>query len=56
VDVKVHQQVRSLDGTLLADREVTHVYAFRDGLVVRMDVIEPREQDRPRARRRHPRA
>jgi ketosteroid isomerase-like protein len=43
VAVTVHQRVRALDGTLLADREVTHVYAFRDGLVVRMDVIEPQE-------------
>ena len=34
---------RDFDGTLLFDREVTHAYAFRDGLVVRMDVIEPQE-------------
>jgi hypothetical protein len=38
--VTVHQLVRALDGTVLADREVTHVYEFREGLVVRMDVIE----------------
>jgi ketosteroid isomerase-like protein len=43
VAVAVHQLVRALDGTVLADREVTHVYTFRDGLVVRMDVIEPPE-------------
>jgi ketosteroid isomerase-like protein len=43
VAVAVHQVVRALDGTLLADAEVTHVYAFRDGLVVRMDVIESPE-------------
>ena len=41
--VAVAQVVRALDGTVLADREVTHVYSFRDGLVVRMDVIEPQE-------------
>jgi hypothetical protein len=40
VAVTVHQLVRDLDGTLLADREVTHVYAFRDDLIVGMDVIE----------------
>jgi ketosteroid isomerase-like protein len=40
VAVAVHQLVRDLDGTVLADREVTHVYAFRDGLIVGMDVIE----------------
>jgi hypothetical protein len=40
IAVAVHQVVRGLDGTVLADRTVTHVYAFRDGLVERMDVIE----------------
>jgi ketosteroid isomerase-like protein len=43
VAVAVHQVVRALDGGLLADREVTHVYTLRDGLIVRMDVIEPTE-------------
>ena len=43
VAVTVHQLVRAHDGTLLADREVTHVYSFRDGLVLRMDVIESPE-------------
>jgi ketosteroid isomerase-like protein len=41
ISVDVHQLVRSRDGSLLADRTVSHVYAFRDGLVERMDVIEP---------------
>lgn len=40
VAVAVHQVVRALDGTVLADREVTHVYAFRDGLIGRMDIID----------------
>lgn len=40
VAVVVHQLVRALDASVLADREVTHVYAFRDGLIARMDVIE----------------
>jgi limonene-1,2-epoxide hydrolase len=40
VAVAVHQVVHALDGSLLADREVTHVYALRDGLVVHMEVIE----------------
>jgi hypothetical protein len=43
VSVEVHQLVRGLDGAVLADRVVTHVYAFRDGLVERMDVIEPED-------------
>jgi hypothetical protein len=33
--------VRSLDGAVLSDGRVVHVYAFRDGLVERMDVEEP---------------
>jgi hypothetical protein len=41
ISVDVHQLVRGLDGAVLADRTVIHVYAFRDGLVERMDVIEP---------------
>jgi ketosteroid isomerase-like protein len=40
VAIAVHQVVHALDGSLLADREVTHVYALRDGLVVHMEVIE----------------
>jgi hypothetical protein len=38
--VTLHQLVRALDGTVLADREVTYVSSLRGGLVVRMDVIE----------------
>jgi ketosteroid isomerase-like protein len=40
VAVTVHQVVRDLDGAVLADGEVGHVYELRDGLVVRMDVTE----------------
>ena len=40
ISVAVHQVVRELDGAVLADHTVTHVYAFRDGLVERMDVVE----------------
>lgn len=38
VAVDVEQVVRSLDGELLSDGRVVHVYALRDGLVTRMDV------------------
>jgi hypothetical protein len=34
----VHQLVRALDGTLVGESDVRHVYVFRDDLVVRMDV------------------
>ena len=43
ISVDVHQVVRGLDGAVLDDRTVIHVYAFRDGLVERMDVIEPED-------------
>ena len=38
IAVTVHQVVRSLDGDLLSEGDVVHVYALRDGLVERMDV------------------
>jgi ketosteroid isomerase-like protein len=38
--VGVHQVVRDLGGAIVADGRVTHVYAIRDGLVDRMDVVE----------------
>jgi hypothetical protein len=40
VVVAVHQLVRDLDGEVLSDRHVTHVYTVRDGLIARMDVRE----------------
>jgi hypothetical protein len=39
--VAVRQVVRSLDGEVLSDGEVVHVYRLDDGLIVRMDVEEP---------------
>ena len=39
--VGVHQVVRDLEGALLSDTRVRHVYTFRDGLVERMDIYEP---------------
>jgi hypothetical protein len=38
--VAVHQRVLDLDGQLVSDGEVTHVYALRGDLVARMDVEE----------------
>jgi hypothetical protein len=40
VAVDVHQVVRGLDGSLIAEGRVIHVYAFRDALIARMDVEE----------------
>src|SRR5579859_4621022 len=39
VIVRVHQVLKSLDGKLLSDSQVTHVYTLRDGLIARMDVL-----------------
>jgi hypothetical protein len=39
VAVRVHQVVRSLDGDVLSDDDVTHVYSFSDGLVSRMEIV-----------------
>jgi len=41
IAVAVHQVVRDRGGNVVADREVTPVYAFRDRLIGRMDVSEP---------------
>ena len=38
VDVEVDQTVRDRAGELLGEGRVRHVYALRDGLVLRMDV------------------
>jgi hypothetical protein len=38
IAVDVHQVVRSLDGDLLTEGLVTHVYELRDGLVARMEI------------------
>ena len=42
--VEVHQVVRDLDGKLLVDQIVQHVYVIRDGLIVRMDIQTPGEK------------
>ena len=38
VTVTVHQTVRTNEGELVDDREVTHTYVFRGDLIARMDV------------------
>jgi len=38
--VRVHQLVKSLDGDLLSDSEVWHVYIVANGLIERMDLME----------------
>jgi hypothetical protein len=38
--VDVHQVVRDLDGNVLVEQEVRHVYSMRDGLVAGMQIEE----------------
>jgi hypothetical protein len=38
VEVRVRQLVRSLNGDVLSDAEVRHVYTVADGLIQRMDI------------------
>ncbi len=40
VAVDVHQVVRALDGNLLSDRRVLHVYEISDSLIANMEVEE----------------
>ena len=40
VIVKVHQVVHDLNGNLLADKTVTHVFQLRNGLIERFDIGE----------------
>jgi len=39
-EVKVHQLVKSLDGDVLSDSEVWHVYTIANGLIERTDLKE----------------
>ena len=48
-EVKVHQMVKSLNGDLLSDQEVLHVFAISDELIDRMDIFE----SEPAFRRKH---
>lgn len=38
IHVRVHQLVKSLDGEVLSDGEVWHVYTIANGLIERMDL------------------
>jgi ketosteroid isomerase-like protein len=41
VIVEVHQTVRDLQGSVLSDRMVCHVFRLEDGLITRFDIREP---------------
>jgi hypothetical protein len=49
IAVEVDQVVRDLDGTILGEGRVVHVYTLREGLIARMDVeahTETKQTDR----------
>jgi len=46
-DVKVRQLIKSLDGDVLSDSEVWHVYAIANGLIERMDLKESETSSDP---------
>ena len=46
-DVKVHQLVKNLDGQVLSDSEVWHVYTIANGLIERMDLKESETNSDP---------
>lgn len=38
LEVKVHQNVKALQGSLVFDGMVKHIYTFQDGLIKTMDI------------------
>ncbi|MGV0029025.1 nuclear transport factor 2 family protein [Phormidesmis priestleyi] len=38
--VNVHQVVRDLDGNVIVDQQVQHVYAIEHGFIKRMDIMQ----------------
>ncbi len=38
VSVTVHQRVRDLEGNLVSEGQVRHIYELREGLITRMDI------------------
>jgi hypothetical protein len=46
-EVKVHQLVKNLDGDVLSDSEVWHVYTIANGLIERMDLKESEASSDP---------
>jgi ketosteroid isomerase-like protein len=44
IEVRVRQLVKTLQGNILSDTPVTHVYSVADGLILRMDISD---QDGP---------
>ena len=50
ISVDVHQVVRNAgSGEVVSDSRVVHRWRFEEGLVVRMDVIEPEAEGEPAA-------
>jgi ketosteroid isomerase-like protein len=42
IAIGVHQVVRDKAGTIVVDQMIEHVYTFRDGLIARMEIRNPK--------------
>ncbi len=54
IRVRVHQLVRSLQGDVLSDTEVLHVFTMNSGLIAAMDLGDARRPNRRPLRRIRP--
>jgi hypothetical protein len=41
INVTVHQVVHDIEGNLLVDQIINHVYTFEDGLIMAMEIQKP---------------
>ncbi|HUN83151.1 MAG TPA: nuclear transport factor 2 family protein [Terracidiphilus sp.] len=49
IRVRVHQIVRNLEGNVLSDSEVLHIFTVRNGLIAAMDLGDEADTTRPTA-------
>jgi hypothetical protein len=49
IRVRVHQVVRNLEGNVLSDSEVLHIFTMNNGLIAAMDLGDEADTTRPTA-------
>jgi hypothetical protein len=49
IQVRVHQMVRNLEGNVLSDSEVLHIFALNNGLIAVLDPGDEVDTNRPTA-------
>lgn len=47
LEVKVHQNVKDLEGNIIFDGAIRHIYTFQDGLIKTMDIELLQEEEQP---------